>query len=77
MAEIFEYVQRSLEELVDNSNLYKIEVCGSFRRGKSDCGDVDIIIARKDGVFEKNLIYDLIFHLEKKGFLTDHLSIPS
>ena len=35
-------------------------VCGSYRRGKATCGDIDIIFTRKDGKFEKNFILDLI-----------------
>ena len=34
---------------IGGEGLYKVEVCGSFRRGKSTCGDMDIILARKDG----------------------------
>ena len=37
---------------------------------------MDIIISRKDGVFEKNLINDLVRELETVGFLTDHLTHP-
>lgn len=52
-------------------------MCGSYRRGKQTCGDIDIIISRKDGHFEHSLIIDLLNVLEKDGFLTDHLNIPS
>lgn len=31
--------------------LHDIQVCGSYRRGKLTCGDMDIIITRKDGVY--------------------------
>lgn len=41
------------------------------------CGDIDIIISRKDGYYEKKLLVDFIVKLEEVGFLTDHLQFPS
>uniref|UniRef100_A0A3B5LZU4 DNA polymerase n=1 Tax=Xiphophorus couchianus TaxID=32473 RepID=A0A3B5LZU4_9TELE len=46
--------------------------CGSYRRGKATCGDVDVLISHPDGkshkgVFSKNI------NLCSKGFLTDDL----
>jgi DNA polymerase/3'-5' exonuclease PolX len=55
-------------------------VTGSYRRGKSDCGDVDIVIARPniDNGNELFLIFDHILRkLIQQGFLVDHLSQPS
>jgi len=37
---------------------------------------MDVIISRKDGVFEKNLLNDVVRELEAVGFLTDHLTHP-
>ena len=37
---------------------------------------MDIIIARKDGVFEKNLLMELVKELERKRFITDNLTTP-
>jgi len=51
-------------------------VCGSYRRGKATCGDMDIIISRKDGVYESRLLVDIVAQLERVGFLTDHLTHP-
>jgi DNA polymerase/3'-5' exonuclease PolX len=45
--------------MVGSSSTHIIETCGSYRRGKDFCGDIDIIIARKDGTFEKDLIFNL------------------
>jgi hypothetical protein len=35
---------------------------------------MDIIITRKDGVYEKDLLVSLVAELQKQGFLTDNLS---
>lgn len=43
--------------------MYRMEVCGSYRRGKKECGDIDIIISRKDGLFEKDFIGKLVREL--------------
>jgi hypothetical protein len=37
---------------------------------------MDIIITRKDGAFEKDLLVKLVAELQKKGFITDNLSEP-
>ena len=52
-----------MEKLVPDLSMYNFEVCGSYRRGKASCGDMDIIISRKDGVYEKNLLMDLVKEL--------------
>lgn len=62
--------------MVTSIDMYRMEACGSYRRGKKECGDIDIIISRKDGVFERNFINNLVKELENLGFLTDHLGQP-
>ena len=54
-------------------------ICGSYRRGKPQSGDVDVLIAPPKEVEElpSNTLSHLIHQLEKKGFLTDHLALPS
>jgi hypothetical protein len=56
-------------------------VCGSYRRGKSTCGDVDILITPSDEYPQDSLpansLSRLILALERRGFLTDHLSLPT
>lgn len=73
---MFEQVRKTISQFTKNPNAYKAEVCGSFRRGKASCGDMDIIITRKDGVFENDLLVKLVAELQKNGFITDNLSEP-
>jgi DNA polymerase lambda len=49
---------------------------GSYRRGKETCGDIDILITRKDGYAEKTLLQLLVNELEKRKFITDHITTP-
>lgn len=58
---MFEYVKGVISKLVPSLEMYRIEVCGSYRRGKPTCGDMDIIISRKDGVYEKNLLSEIVY----------------
>lgn len=58
--------------LTINSGL-KIEACGSYRRGKETCGDLDILITHPDGKSHKGLLTDLVIKLHQIGFLTDDL----
>jgi DNA polymerase lambda len=52
-----------------------VQTCGSYRRGKATCGDVDIILTEKAGDFDKGFIAKLIERLEG-NLLTDHLTVP-
>lgn len=44
-----------------------IETCGSYRRGKATCGDVDILLTHKDGVSHEGLLIPLIDSLKNEG----------
>ncbi|XP_067129413.1 DNA polymerase lambda-like [Centruroides vittatus] len=50
-----------------------IEACGSYRRGKQTCGDLDILITHSDRESHKSILSDLINKLHEQGFLTDDL----
>ncbi|XP_053928275.1 DNA polymerase lambda isoform X2 [Cuculus canorus] len=47
--------------------------CGSYRRGKPTCGDVDVLITHPDGQSHRGVFTKLIDSLHKSGFLTDDL----
>ncbi|KZT19878.1 hypothetical protein NEOLEDRAFT_1141515 [Neolentinus lepideus HHB14362 ss-1] len=55
-----------------------IEVMGSFRRGKADCGDIDILITRPtdDGRTHRGILRQLLRRLHQEGILTEDLSVP-
>jgi DNA polymerase lambda len=50
-----------------------VVACGSYRRGKLLCGDVDILITNKDGTPIKGMMETLVSRLEKEGFLKERL----
>jgi DNA polymerase lambda len=50
--------------------------CGSYRRGKPSCGDIDVLIQSFDEKSPLVILIDIVSGLEKCGFLTDHYSRP-
>jgi DNA polymerase lambda len=47
-----------------------VEACGSFRRKKPTCGDVDILITHPDGYSHKGVFHKLIDLLHQdSGFI--------
>ncbi|EGO20224.1 hypothetical protein SERLADRAFT_452929 [Serpula lacrymans var. lacrymans S7.9] len=55
-----------------------IEIMGSFRRGKADCGDIDILLTRPvdDGKTHSGLLLNLLSSLHAADILTEDLSLP-
>lgn len=47
--------------------------CGSYRRGKATCGDVDVLISHPDGKSHKGVFGKVLQTLHDSGFLTDDL----
>ncbi|XP_054460620.1 DNA polymerase lambda [Anoplopoma fimbria] len=47
--------------------------CGSYRRGKATCGDVDVLISHPDGKSHKGIFSKVLQNLHDSGFLTDDL----
>nr|XP_012294886.1 DNA polymerase lambda isoform X1 [Aotus nancymaae] len=47
--------------------------CGSYRRGKVTCGDVDVLITHPDGRSHQGIFSRLLDSLRQQGFLTDDL----
>jgi len=51
--------------------------CGSYRRGKTSSGDVDVLICRRDGRAWSGLLAQLLASMEAGGIETAHLSAPN
>ena len=49
--------------------------CGSYRRGKPTCGDVDVIVSHPDGKSHDGILMQLLDKLRTTGFLTDDLTL--
>ncbi|KAK4821517.1 hypothetical protein QYF61_021920, partial [Mycteria americana] len=47
--------------------------CGSYRRGKPTCGDVDVLITHPNGQSHRGVFSKLLDSLHRSGFLTDDL----
>ncbi|XP_022247566.1 DNA polymerase lambda-like isoform X2 [Limulus polyphemus] len=47
--------------------------CGSYRRGKSNCGDLDVLITHPDGKSHVGVLPKIVALLHSTGFLTDDL----
>ncbi|CAA7262003.1 unnamed protein product [Cyclocybe aegerita] len=55
-----------------------VEIMGSYRRGKVDCGDIDILLTRPtdDGSTHSGVIPRLLEELHAAGILTEDLALP-
>ncbi|KAJ7628647.1 hypothetical protein FB45DRAFT_918865 [Roridomyces roridus] len=56
----------------------EIEIMGSYRRGKADCGDIDIMITRNpdDGGTHAGVLRRLLNALHKKKIIEEDLALP-
>jgi len=46
-----------------------VMACGSYRRGKTTCGDVDVLITHPDGVSHKGVFSKVLHLLHQSGML--------
>lgn len=53
------------------------EICGGYRRGKSESGDVDIIISNPKPHATMNFCIGLVKVLEERGYITHTLTIST
>ncbi|XP_068805933.1 DNA polymerase lambda isoform X2 [Struthio camelus] len=69
-AEIEQTVRQAAQAL--NPRLVCV-ACGSYRRGKATCGDVDVLVTHPDGQSHRGVFSKLLDSLRRSGFLTDDL----
>ncbi|XP_065071348.1 DNA polymerase lambda-like isoform X1 [Rhopilema esculentum] len=68
--EIHKHVEATACELVPGM---LVVTCGSYRRGRQTCGDVDILMSHPDGRSHKSFLKRIIDALQKKGLITNDL----
>ena len=67
---------RELAHSIDDG--LEVVTCGSYRRGKPTCGDVDILVSHPDGRSHKGVFTQILEKGKEEGFLTDDdLSVHS
>ncbi|KAK7055517.1 DNA polymerase lambda [Favolaschia claudopus] len=56
----------------------EVHIMGSFRRGKKDCGDIDIMITRcpSDGRTHAGILHHLLKALHERKIITEDLALP-
>nr|CAI5817277.1 unnamed protein product [Callosobruchus analis] len=71
-----------MKELFKLDPEYKVTICGSFRRGKQESGDIDTLIthagldsAKIDKKHKSNLLKNIVKALEKYGLVKETLSL--
>ncbi|KIW15659.1 hypothetical protein PV08_05708 [Exophiala spinifera] len=50
-------------------------IVGGYRRGKTECGDVDVVLSHRDEAKTKDLVVDIVSSLEATGWITHTLSL--
>ncbi|KAI6013048.1 hypothetical protein BKA83DRAFT_4362418, partial [Pisolithus microcarpus] len=75
-ARIFSII-KSIALEIDNSLF--IEIMGSYRRGKADCGDIDILVTRPvaDGKSHAGVLPRLLDRLRAAKVLAEDLAVPA
>ena len=61
--------------LKKNDKKYIFEVCGSYRRGCSHSGDIDILITHVTKYESENHLINIVNSLKEINFITDELTI--
>lgn len=81
IAQIEKILKNAIKEL--NSS-YLVTICGSYRRGKEESGDIDVLVTHPDYISnvkdEKKKAISLkaiVECLEKKRLITDTMSLGS
>jgi DNA polymerase IV len=50
-------------------------IVGGYRRGKEQCGDVDVIFSHRSEDVTRNLVVDVVSKLEESGYITHTLTL--
>ncbi|XP_056331307.1 DNA polymerase lambda [Danio aesculapii] len=67
-------IEKAVKDAVHNVDPQLLAMaCGSYRRGRSTCGDVDVLITHPDGQSHKGVFSKVLHLLHQSGFLTDDL----
>ncbi|XP_078668034.1 DNA polymerase lambda-like [Branchiostoma floridae x Branchiostoma belcheri] len=67
-------IEKTVREMAESINPGLMAMaCGSYRRGKTNCGDVDVLITHPDGKSHKGIFQKVLSGLRETGFLTDDL----
>eukprot|EP00048_Salpingoeca_helianthica_P001388 m.48900 g.48900 ORF g.48900 m.48900 type:complete len:329 (+) comp11429_c0_seq2:763-1749(+) len=69
---VAQLVSRAAEKICPG---LEVVACGSYRRGKKDCGDIDLLITHRDGVSHEGVCEVLHADLMRQGLLTDNLTM--
>ncbi|XP_078079128.1 DNA polymerase lambda [Mustelus asterias] len=67
-------IEKTVRDMAHSINPALVALaCGSYRRGKPTCGDVDILITHPDGKSHRGVFSKILAGLRDTGFLTDDL----
>ncbi|KAK7506743.1 hypothetical protein BaRGS_00002218 [Batillaria attramentaria] len=77
--EMLQLKDLALKEIKKLDDEYTAEVCGSFRRGAANSGDIDILLTHPSYTSTSgkhpDLLHKVVKHLESIHFVTDTLSL--
>ena len=74
------HFRRMIEEPSNNGQSFifsglEVTGCGSYRRGKQTCGDLDVLVTHEDEDALDELFERILAKLREIGFLTDDLTV--
>jgi DNA polymerase IV len=74
-----EEVERIAKVVLDHANEitggFQMVICGGYRRGKPDAGDVDVVLSHPDEEATERFLRDLLESLEADGHITHRLIV--
>lgn len=50
-----------------------MQICGSYRRGRTHCGDIDILFSHPNDELRKSFLKAVLDKLKEDGIITDDL----